>query len=162
MKTLLLKFFLLATLSSFTFLSTAQVSPVITYSYLNPQIVIIGGVSYFDFDFALSDNAPSFYFYALSTQIQYDTLVFGAQLVLNNGAEVIRGTLIMDSASYRAPRLWDQGRNRIILGITAYNPHVYSITMVNLDSVPVPAVHLRLKIQDCLATGIVTSVNIYN
>lgn len=125
----------------------------LTFTLQNQQITTSGNTKYFEFDLALSDNADSIYFMSAVPVISYDTLIFGSKIDLNNNITVTRGTVLLDTSTYRDPYTTDYSPfNLVSITINEHFPNP-SVNYYPLTTTPTNAVHVKMKIQNCNFQG---------
>lgn len=119
----------------------------LTSTLENPQLTTFGGRKYFEFDISLSDSAAGIYLNQAIVKIKYDTLTFGSRIKFNNKITLSRGTVLLDTTTYRNPSGLDFTNE--IITIVIGNTHDSLISFYDLSSTPTPTVHVKIEIMDC-------------
>lgn len=131
----------------------------LTYNFEN---VTITGVNprYLAFDIYLNADDNSSYFDNGAVFVQYDTAVFGANVVTNGKILAQRGTIITDVGSYQDPDSlkgdYAPDVFRVILFGRIDASNRYAIT-----TTPTQALHLRLEFKNCNISSNLSFTNLF-
>lgn len=140
--------------------ASGAIDTTLTLTLLNPQFSASAGRKYFSFDLGLSDSTNSIYFVQANPKIKFDTLTFGKRLKLTNRVWVTRSTLLQDTITFKEPTVSDNSDDGFTIVITANNPSQFAVNYPDLGVVPIPAVHVKMEIYDCLQFSTVDLVGI--
>ena len=136
----------------------AQNDTILNYTLMNPQITGTG-TKFFEFDIGLSDNTDVLYFTGGYPKFHFDSLAYGAMVMLNNKIWVTNiGPLTDTVNSYFPVSATDIQRDNFGLYIAGKNPNSFPTNFISLSSIPTPCIHVKIQVLDCSRSGYINQI----